>query len=72
MTLQDDLDTLKEKIDRGGPPYNVHAPALAAMARATRDLIAGRQADRPMIAGEVAPTFELLPPRVEPCARKRC
>jgi len=60
MTLQDELDALREKIERGGPPYNVPGSALVAMARATRELIASGQADRAMIAGEVAPSFELL------------
>jgi len=60
MTLQDELDALREKIERGGPPYNVPSPTLLAMARATRDLIASGQADRAMIAGELAPSFELL------------
>jgi hypothetical protein len=47
MTLQDELDALRDKIERGGP-RNVPGSALVAMARATRELIATGQADRAM------------------------
>ena len=59
MTLQDRLNAFKADFEAGKPPYNVPPYVIAAMHRATAELIASRQAERAKKAGDIAPAFTL-------------
>jgi peroxiredoxin len=59
MTLQDRLDAFKADFEAGKPPYSVPQSVIAAMHRATAELIASRQAEGAKKAGDIAPAFTL-------------
>lgn len=66
MTLQDKLDAFKADFVAGKPPYNVPAPVIATMQRATDELIASGAAARALKAGDRAPQFTLADPDGKP------
>jgi peroxiredoxin len=63
MTLQDRLDAFKADFEVGKPPYSVPPSVIAAMHRATAELIASGAADRALRTGTKAPDFKLLDSR---------
>ncbi len=62
MSLQDRLDAFKSNFESGEPPYNVPKAAVAAMHRATEELIASGQAGHAKAVGDRAPEFSLPDP----------
>lgn len=62
MSLQDRLDAFKADFEAGKPPYNVPAPVVETMRRATAELIASGAADKALKAGDKAPAFVLKDP----------
>jgi len=59
MSLQDRLDAFKADFEAGKPPYNAPPAVIAAMHRATRELIASGQAKNVKKMGDQAPPFAL-------------
>jgi peroxiredoxin len=66
MALQDRLDAFKDDFVSGRLPFKPSQERLAAMKRATDELIASGQAQRAKKAGDTAPDFTLLDPDGKP------
>lgn len=66
MSLQAKLDAFKADFEAGKPPYNVPAPVIEIMHRATADLIASGAAQRSLKAGDRIPAFTLSDPEGNP------
>jgi peroxiredoxin len=70
MSLQATLDALKADFIAGKFPLKPSREQLAAMDRATAELIAGGQAQRAKKAGDRAPEFTLRDPEGKPVASR--
>jgi peroxiredoxin len=70
MSLQDRLDAFKADFVSGKLPVKPSAERLAAMSRATAELIASGQARRALKAGHRAPEFTLDDPDGKPVASR--
>jgi peroxiredoxin len=70
MSLQDRLDALKAAFTGGKFPVVPTAAQLAAMDRATEELIATGQAERALKAGDRAPDFVLNDPDGKPVSSR--
>jgi peroxiredoxin len=70
MALQDRLDAFKDDFVSGRLPFKPSQERLAAMKRATDELIASGQAQRAKKAGDTAPDFTLLDPDGKPVASR--
>jgi peroxiredoxin len=70
MALQDRLNALKANFEGGKLPIKPSQERLAAMHRATAELIASGQAQRAKKAGDIAPGFTLLDPDGSPVASR--
>ncbi|MCJ8521850.1 hypothetical protein ABID21_005033 [Pseudorhizobium tarimense] len=59
MTLQSKLDAMREGFENGRFPLVPTEAQLDTMRRATQSLIASRQADKALQAGDTAPELNL-------------